>query len=149
MRKFKYKFEKLERVREIEADQASMEHMRSVNARLQSEENLASHLSELEIAYAERRAISGSTIDPLDLLNRENHSVLIRQHIRLAETDLETSLAREDDTRTFLLEKVKRKKVVVAFRERKYEEYLVEQNRIEQKDLDDTALRKIGLRPEG
>jgi len=142
MRKFEFKLSKVERVREIEMDLSAREHALKKQFRLGKERELADRREDLDRIYRSARFFEGERLSITDLENLDMNAHSTRRKIGLAKVELSAAVKIEESARLDLLEKVKRKKVVAVFRERKHAEYLKEQERAIQKELDDSALQK-------
>ena len=139
MKKFEFKLDRLERVREIARDRAALELARSEAVRAACESAL-SQCEAVQSASWNSRRIPAGDLPPGDvLLAIDQFGQTCKMRVNRAAQSLVSARDTENAARSRLLEKAREKKAVEKFRERKLSQYLEESLRYEQKEIDDGA----------
>ena len=137
MKKFNFRLDKnLNIARQIE-DEARIQHHNFVRERDQLAEQLAILKQRLQILMHSIRNIEG---DVQEIILYKDYISVIRTAIQKKEEELDQAEVLLEKSRLNLLEKSRETKTLEKLKEHEWEEYILENNRIEQKNIDEVAV---------
>lgn len=147
MSPFHFRFERLLKVKSLTEEQWKREFARARIALDEALERRDAGRRRLEHREAQLRAAreeGGLSLDRMLLLSEYVNR--LRRELEELQRDVEAAEARAEEVRAELVEATKARKVLEALKERHRLAYMEEQNRIEQRELDEVA-RNIAIRP--
>lgn len=137
MKKFNFRLDKnLNIARQIE-DEARIQHHNFVRERDQLAEQLAILKQRLQILMHSIRNIEG---DVQEIILYKDYISVIRTAIQKKEEELDQAEVLLEKSRLNLLEKSRETKTLEKLKEHEWEEYILENNRLEQKIIDEVAV---------
>ncbi|MGI5880140.1 MAG: flagellar export protein FliJ [Syntrophomonadaceae bacterium] len=137
MKKFNFRLEKnLNIARQIE-NEARIQHQNFLRERDQLAEQLAILEQRLQILMQSIRNIEG---DVQEIILYKDYISVLRKAIQDKEQELDYAEILLEKSRLNLLEKSRETKTLEKLKEREWEEYLLENNRQEQKNIDEVAV---------
>jgi len=139
MKKFRFKLQRLEDVKETELDRLRMETAAAERALSQAQQDLAASRHTLEQTYDELSRLRQRQSDPLILLSLESYTAILRDSIRRCSQAVLERSKELAESRQRLTDKHQEKKLLEKVRERKFSEYSLYLERENQKELDETA----------
>ena len=141
MAKFLYKFKSVKKVKEILEKQAQKE-LAETQAKIDFVFAEIDQVKELKAKYRADREKSGK-VKVSDLQFMENFSSSLEDRIKALLQEVENLNKVKEQKIQKLIERAKESKIFQKLEEKYKEEFLIELNRLEQKEMDEIALRKF------
>ena len=139
MRKFKFRLQGLENIKEMELDTLRQEYAQQQAELRRREQELLATRDTLNAAYAEFIKRKLHHTDPADLLSLESYSLVLRDQLSACQAGVARQRQELSQARERLTSKHKEKKVLEKFHERQFTKYSQYIERELQKELDETA----------
>jgi flagellar FliJ protein len=141
MRKFRFPLEGVARVRELAVRRREVDLAQAHEALARAEE--ARRRSEEELRRSLRSAPQGTVVQVRQLLEQDRALRRLRSRLQSEHETLDSSAAGVDRQRGLLLEAKREAEAVDKLRARRYQEFLREVLREEQKATDEVASRRM------
>jgi len=141
MAKFVYKFNAVKKIKEILEKQAQKE-LAEVQAKINAVLLEIEHTKELKIKAKAEREVSGK-MKISDIKFMESFAVSLDDRIEALNKDFDELSKIKTLKIKALVEKAKESKIFQKLEEKYKEEFLIELNRLEQKEMDEIALRNF------
>ncbi len=139
MRKFKFRLQGLENIREMELDTLRQEYAQQQAELRRREQELLSTRDTLNATYTEFIRQKQHNTDPSQLLSLESYSLVLRDQLTACQAGVARQRQELSRARERLTSKHKEKKVLEKFHERQFTKYSQYIEREQQKELDETA----------
>jgi flagellar protein FliJ len=144
LRKFRFPLEGVARIRDMALREREIDLARAQETMHQAEE--ARRLRELEMKQSLRAAPRGTVVHVRQLLEQDTELRRLRVQLRRQEQVLAAASVRVDEGRGRVVEARREAEAVEKLRQRRYQEFLREVLREEQKVTDEAAARTVRLR---
>jgi flagellar export protein FliJ len=139
MRKFKFRLQGLENIKEMELDSLRQEYAQQQNELRRREQELLNARDNLNSTYTEFIRHKLNNTDPAMLLSLESYTLVLRDQLSACQTGVARQRQELANARERLTSKHKEKKVLEKFHERQFTKYSQYVDRELQKELDETA----------
>lgn len=137
MAHFRFRLETLFRFREHLAEQAEHEVARLAR----EEQSLRAAIEQLHRRLLDEQEQSATTVAH-DLQTLDAHRRSLAEQIRALERELEAVRVERERAEQRMIERMQERDVLGRLRQRRYEEFTLEQRRQEQRQLDEIAARR-------
>jgi flagellar protein FliJ len=146
MKKFKFRLQKIASTKEKQVKQKSGDLAKLFNERDIEKIKLQNMREELSSVQDEifHKSIEGCAVS--ELVDSQKYAELLTQNIKQQKKNIEELDSQIEELKVILLNLNKEKKVLVKLKEKRYVNYLQEQNREEQKILDEMSLLSKEIR---
>ncbi|AFN75363.1 flagellar export protein FliJ [Melioribacter roseus P3M-2] len=140
MSEFKYKFESILRIKNI-LEKKVLKEIAEINFEINKAEELKKNLIK-KLKDLNETASKGK-IKALEYKSVKAHCNLIEKEIEEAERKILDLMNKKKMKQEELKERTKERRILEKLKEKKYEEYIVESNRTELKQLDEIAINNF------